>query len=59
MAEKDRIVPVFIREYQPDPHNPRSIVSLSDKLLEGLFFPQKPGHALYIDKACPGFCGFF
>jgi hypothetical protein len=25
MAEKDRIVPVFIREYQPDPHNPRSI----------------------------------
>ena len=28
-----RIVPVFIREYQPDPHNPCSIVSLSDKLL--------------------------
>jgi hypothetical protein len=33
MAEKDRIIPVFIREYQPDPHDQRSILLLSDKLL--------------------------
>ncbi len=35
MAEKDRIIPVFIREYQPDPHDQRSILLLSDKLLAG------------------------
>ncbi len=34
MAEEDRIIPVFIREYQLDPHDQRSILLLSNKLLE-------------------------
>ena len=34
MAEEDRVAPVFIREYQPDPHDQRSILLASNKLLE-------------------------
>jgi hypothetical protein len=41
MAEKDRIIPVLIREYQPDPHDQRSILLLSDKLLKALSLAER------------------
>ncbi len=43
MAEKDRIIPAFIRKYQPDPHDQRSILLLSDKLLEAQMCAGIPG----------------